>query len=100
MEERLQDWEYVLAVEGCLGEIEEIVWRPNKLEFTTAELGGSIRVWRVVEESGRVRVQMVWGSGGSALIVWGSLLSDAVGLSVFNKNLLKQRGVVFSGHQR
>ncbi|KAG9071589.1 hypothetical protein KI688_005802 [Linnemannia hyalina] len=89
-EERPQDWEYVLAVEGCLGKIEEVVWRPNKLEFATADVGGSTRVWKVVEKSGRVRVQLVWGNGGSALVASGSVLDDVVGLNTFNRNLLEQ----------
>ncbi|KAF9324527.1 hypothetical protein BGZ91_002900, partial [Linnemannia elongata] len=98
-EERPQDWKYVLAVKGCLRRIGEIVWRPNNLEFATADEGGSIRVWRIVEESGRVRVQMMWGSGESALVASGSLLDDAIGLNTLNRNLLKQRGVVLSEHQ-
>ncbi|KAF9133128.1 hypothetical protein BGX30_012416, partial [Mortierella sp. GBA39] len=70
--------------------IEEIVWRPNKLEFATADIGESTRVWKVVEESGRVRVQLVWGTGGSGLVASGSLLDDAIGISTFNRNLLEQ----------
>ncbi|KAG0057734.1 hypothetical protein BGZ90_005290, partial [Linnemannia elongata] len=90
LEERLPDWEYVLAVKGCLGVISEIVWRPNGLEFATADLSGSTRVWRVVEESSKVGVQMVWGTAGSALVASGSLFGGAIGLSMFNRNLLEQ----------
>ncbi|KAG0049720.1 hypothetical protein BGZ89_004088, partial [Linnemannia elongata] len=85
----LQDWEYVLAAEGCLGVIKEIVWRPNKLEFATADVGGSTRVWRIVEKFNKVLVQLVWGTGGSALVSSGSRLDDAIGLNTFNRNLLK-----------
>ncbi|KAG9071588.1 WD repeats region domain-containing protein [Linnemannia hyalina] len=92
LEERPQDWKYVLAVEGCLGLIDEIVWRPNKLEFATADVGGSTRVWRVVEESARVRVQLVWGTGGSGLVASGSVLDGAIGLNTLNQTLLEQRG--------
>ncbi|KAG0068611.1 hypothetical protein BGZ89_004404 [Linnemannia elongata] len=90
LEEGPQDWKYVLAVKGCLGRIEEIVWRPNKLEFATADLGGSTRVWRLMEESGKVGVQMVWGTAGNLLVASGSLFGDAIGLSMFNQNLLEQ----------
>ncbi|KAG9071485.1 hypothetical protein KI688_005697 [Linnemannia hyalina] len=93
---RPHDWEYVLAVEGCVGEIEEIVWRANKLEFATADMGGSTRVWRVVERFDKVAVQLVWGTGGSGLVASGSILDDAIGLNSLNLNLLKQRGAVLS----
>ncbi|KAG9071590.1 WD repeats region domain-containing protein [Linnemannia hyalina] len=89
LENRPQDWEYVLAVEGCLGKIKEIVWRPNKLEFATADVGGSTRVWRIVERFDKVVVQLLWGAGGSGLVASGSLLNDAIGLGTFNRNLLR-----------
>ncbi|KAG9071591.1 WD repeats region domain-containing protein [Linnemannia hyalina] len=90
LDERPQDWEYVLAVEGFTGVIGEIVWRPNKLEFATADVGGSTRVWRIVERFDKVVVQLVWGTGGSGLVASGSLLNDAIGLNTFNRNLLEQ----------
>ncbi|KAG9071637.1 WD repeats region domain-containing protein [Linnemannia hyalina] len=97
LEVKPQDWKYVLAVEGCLGRIEEIFWRPNKLEFATADMSGSTRVWRVVERFGKVQVQLVWGAGGGGgLAVSGSLLDDAIGLNAINRNVLEQRGVVLS----
>ena len=89
----------MLAVEGCSGRIGEIVWRPNKLEFATADVGGSTRAWRVVERFDRVVVQLVWSTGGSALVASGSLLDDAIGLNTFNRTLLEQRGAVLSEYQ-
>ncbi|KAG9071602.1 WD repeats region domain-containing protein [Linnemannia hyalina] len=92
LEERPQDWKYVLAVEGCLGVIVEIVWRPGKLEFATADVGGSTRLWRVVERFDKVVVQLVWGfGGGGSLVASGSLLDDAIGLNAINRSLLEQR---------
>ncbi|KAG9071486.1 WD repeats region domain-containing protein [Linnemannia hyalina] len=97
LEVRTQNWDYVLAVEGCLGKIKEIVWRPYKLEFATADMYGSTRAWKVVEESGRVLVRLVWGTGGGGgLAVSGSLFDDAIGLNTINRNLLKQRGAILT----
>ncbi|KAF9539069.1 hypothetical protein EC957_005809, partial [Mortierella hygrophila] len=90
LEERPHDWKYVLAVKGSLGKIGEIVWRPNKLEFATADMYGSTRAWRIVERFDEVVVQLVWGVGRSGLVASGSLLNDAIGLNTFNRNLLEQ----------
>ncbi|KAF9120049.1 hypothetical protein BGW39_011703 [Mortierella sp. 14UC] len=91
-ESLLQDWKHVFVVEGCFNVVVRIAWRPDSLEFATASGDGSTRVWRVVEESGRASVQLVWGSGEAALVASGAVLNGTVGLSTSNRRLLEQRG--------
>ncbi|KAF9132334.1 hypothetical protein BGW39_000355 [Mortierella sp. 14UC] len=81
------------TIEGFFGNVESIVWRPNKLEFATACLDGSTRVWKVVGEPSQVSVQLAWSSGCTMLAAPGALLTDVMGLSTTNRELLEQRGV-------
>ncbi|KAF8932180.1 hypothetical protein BGZ47_011519 [Haplosporangium gracile] len=94
----LQDQDCVSVIEGFTGYVKDVVWRPNKLEFTTACFEGSIRAWRVVEssESGRVSVQLLWSSGPAVLAPSRAMLNNTVGLSAINRKLLEQRGATAS----
>lgn len=55
---------------------------------------GSIRMWKVKEESDKVSAQLMWGYGGAVLHTPGAVLVNTVGLSAINRKLLKQRGAV------
>ncbi|KAG9063885.1 hypothetical protein KI688_003999 [Linnemannia hyalina] len=91
----LQDQDCVSVIEGFTGVVSDVVWRPNKLEFSTASYEGSIRTWRVVEDSngsGRVSIRLSWSSGPVVLAASCAVLDDTVGLSVINRRLLEQRG--------
>ncbi|KAK3823899.1 MAG: WD40-repeat-containing domain protein [Linnemannia elongata] len=91
----LQDQDCVSVIEGFTSFVNDVVWRPNKLEFTTACHDGTVRAWRVVEDnnrSGRVSVELIWSSGPAMLVASGAALNDVVGLSAMNRRLLEQRG--------
>ncbi|KAG9066993.1 hypothetical protein KI688_012905 [Linnemannia hyalina] len=91
----LQDQDCVSVIEGFTSDVNDVVWRPNKLEFATASDEGSIRAWRVVENkdgSGRVSVDLVWSSGLAVLVASGAVLNGVIGLGVANRRLLEQRG--------
>ncbi|KAG9067049.1 hypothetical protein KI688_012961 [Linnemannia hyalina] len=95
----LQDQDCVSVFEGFTGDVRDIVWRPNKLEFATASEEGSIRAWRVVEDSngpGRVSIRLLWSSGPAVLAASGAVLNDTIGLSAINRKLLEQRGATGS----
>jgi hypothetical protein len=89
-----QDWSFVSTVEGCFGKIWNIGWRPNKLEFATTSEDGCVRVWKVVEEHGRVSVKLAWARGRAALVASGAVLTGTVGLSVINSRIFEQRGAI------
>ncbi|KAG9067040.1 hypothetical protein KI688_012952 [Linnemannia hyalina] len=94
----LQDHDCVIVVEGFAGDVSDVVWRPNRLEFATASSEGSIRAWRVVDSngSGRVSVRLLWSSGHAVLAASGAVLKDTLGLSVISRKLLEQRGAAGS----
>ncbi|KAG0286518.1 hypothetical protein BGZ96_009380 [Linnemannia gamsii] len=91
----LQDQDYVSEIEGFTRAVDCVVWRPNKLEFATVSSEGSIRAWRVMEDtngSGRASVRLLWSSGPSLLVASGAILRGTVGLSSTNRWLFEQRG--------
>ncbi|KAG9067036.1 hypothetical protein KI688_012948 [Linnemannia hyalina] len=93
----LHDQDCVSVIEGFTAPVNDVVWRPNRLEFATASSEGSIRAWRVVEDnngSGRVSIRLLWSSGPAVLAASGVVLNDTVGLSNINHKLLQQRGAV------
>ncbi|KAG9067035.1 WD repeats region domain-containing protein [Linnemannia hyalina] len=95
----LQDQDCASVIEGFTGDVWDVVWRPNKLEFATAGEEGSIRAWRVVEDkdgSGRVSIRLLWSSGPAVLTASGAVLNDTIGLSTTNHKLLQQRGATGS----
>ncbi|KAG9066992.1 hypothetical protein KI688_012904 [Linnemannia hyalina] len=95
----LQVQDCVSVIEGFTRSVNDVVWRPNTLEFATASIEGSIRAWRVVEDndgSGRVSVDLVWSSGPAVLVASGAVLNGVVGLSAMNRRLLEQRGATGS----
>ncbi|KAF9338635.1 hypothetical protein BGZ91_008338 [Linnemannia elongata] len=92
----LQDQDCVSVIGGFTRPVEDVVWRPDKLEFATASDEGSIRAWRVVEDtkSGRVSVRLLWSSGQALLSASGAILHGTVGLSPIDRKLLEQRGAI------
>ena len=52
---------------------------------------GSVLKWQVMEED-QCRVQLRWGASNGALTMTGASIHGARGLTVLNKQLLKQRG--------
>ncbi|KAG9067027.1 hypothetical protein KI688_012939 [Linnemannia hyalina] len=95
----LQDHDCVTIIKGFTGAVNDVVWRPNKLEFVTASDEGSIRAWRVVEDKdglGRVSVDLVWSSGPAVLVASSAVLGDVIGLGAMNRRLLEQRGATGS----
>ncbi|KAG9067048.1 hypothetical protein KI688_012960 [Linnemannia hyalina] len=90
----LQDQDCMSTIEGFTEAVNDIVWRPNKLEFATTSAEGSIRAWRVVEDSngsGRVSIRLLWSSGPAVLVASGVILNDVIGLGAMNRMLLVQR---------
>ncbi|KAG0201236.1 hypothetical protein BGX31_003857, partial [Mortierella sp. GBA43] len=49
-------------------------------------------VWKIVDEGDRCHLSALWISATGALDVTGATIQDARGLSLLNKQLLKQRG--------
>ncbi|KAK3830275.1 MAG: WD40-repeat-containing domain protein [Linnemannia gamsii] len=89
------NWVHATTVEGFFGRVRNVVWRPNTTEFATASEDGSIRTWKVQEESGHVSAQLLWGHGGTAFTAPGAVLVGSVGLSTVGRKLLEQRGAIF-----
>ncbi|KAG0205353.1 hypothetical protein BGX31_002987 [Mortierella sp. GBA43] len=56
---------------------------------------GSLHKWQYIEEEGKqCRVRLCWSGTNGVLIVTGVRIQDASGLTLLNKQLLKQRGAV------
>jgi hypothetical protein len=55
-------------------------------------MGGTLRVWRVIDDGDRCRVIPPWVNTTGELIVSGASVQSVRGLSQLNKKLLKQRG--------
>ncbi|OAQ25866.1 WD40 repeat-like protein [Linnemannia elongata AG-77] len=91
-----QTWRCMAVIEEFFGQVNSVAWRPGLLEFATGCDDGSVRVWKVLERSGRVSVQMIWSSGPAVLASTGALIANAVGLSTTNRALLKQRGAIYN----
>ncbi|KAF9294028.1 hypothetical protein BGZ88_004560 [Linnemannia elongata] len=84
------------VADNFFGDITGLGWRPDALEFATSCNDGSIRVWKLVqdEDTGEVKVKMIWSSGCIGLAVSNAIFTDVVGLSAINRKLLKQRGAI------
>lgn len=99
---RVRIWEFALpedrkcmaAIDYFFGDVSDIVWRPNTLEFATTCSDGSIRVWRVMLPSGTVSVQQIWGTGCLVLAAPRAIFVNTFNLSTTNTRLLEQRGVI------
>lgn len=99
---RVRIWEFaipeyrdcVAAIDCFFGDVSDIVWRPNSLEFATTCSDGSIRAWRVMVQSNTVSVQQIWGTGCLVLAAPCAILVDALNLSTTNTSLLEQRGAI------
>ncbi|KAK3830624.1 MAG: WD40-repeat-containing domain protein [Linnemannia gamsii] len=88
-------WAYATTIEGFFDVVITVAWRPKTTELATTNEDGSIRTWKVQEESGHVSAQLLWGHGGTAFTAPGAILVGAVGLSTTNRKLLEQRGAIF-----
>ncbi|KAK3807653.1 MAG: quinon protein alcohol dehydrogenase-like superfamily [Benniella sp.] len=76
--------------------IRSIAWStsPDISYFVTGCEDGSVRMWKVVEESGVCHVHVHWRPVNGELNVTETSIQDVHGLSQLNKQLLKQRGAV------
>jgi hypothetical protein len=54
----------------------------------------SVLKWEVVEDDGLCHVRLLWGATNGALTMKGASIQDVRGLSLLNKQLSKQRGVI------
>lgn len=77
-----------------------VAWNPVvPMEFITACLDGSIRVWR--KSGGRddgggenIVYGLLWGTNTRMLCAEGMVLNNATGLSSIHQKLLVQRGAI------
>ena len=50
--------------------------------------------WKIVQDQGEFRVQLIWNSSTSRLTSSGTQIDKVIGLSEVQKNLLMQRGAI------
>ncbi|KAK3823385.1 MAG: WD40-repeat-containing domain protein [Benniella sp.] len=55
---------------------------------------GSVLMWQVLEDEGRIHVRQSWSATNGALNMAGASIQDVQGLTQIDKQLLKQRGAV------
>ncbi|KAF9923110.1 hypothetical protein FBU30_006780 [Linnemannia zychae] len=84
-------WKRTVVIRDFQRPITSIAWTSNSLHFVTGCMDGSVRSWKLVEDSDGWSAQLIWNSGHSTLAVSGNIFSDAVGLSEHNRKLLEQR---------
>ncbi|KAF9933385.1 hypothetical protein FBU30_005594 [Linnemannia zychae] len=89
--EKAIDWTCVTVIRGLYEPFNNIEWRPNALEFVTGCSKGAVRVWRLVEKMGVWSVQLVWSTQSDVLVASETQLSNVIGLSALNQQLLEQR---------
>jgi len=78
-------------VRGFADEVYDLAWSPTTpMEFVTASLDHSVRVWRIIERNDQVRIELKWGST-NRLVARGARITHAIGLNEDNKELLNQR---------
>jgi WD40 repeat protein len=84
------------VVQGLDTPIRSIAWSttPDINYFVTGCEGGSVRMWKVVEDGGVRQVHVHWLPINGELNVTETSIQDVQGLSQLNKQLLKQRGAV------
>jgi WD40 repeat protein len=88
---------------ACRAVIENFPDSVGSVEWCTSSDGdylvtgcqnGSVLKWKVVEDENQFRVRLQWSGSNGALIVTGASMQGARGMTVLNKQLLKQRGAV------
>ncbi|KAG0285573.1 hypothetical protein BGZ96_010192 [Linnemannia gamsii] len=89
-------WKRVAIVPNFFEKIKEIKWKPHSFEFVVNCVDGSARGWRLQQqqELDKVSAVLIWSIGHTALEASGAVITEAVGLSEINRNLLKQRGAI------
>jgi len=88
------EWRHRATIRGFSGNVWEIAWKPQTMEFVTGCLTGSIRTWKLKNDSDEVSVQLIWGDGPAGLTTVDAVIVGAVGLSVINREVLLQRGAI------
>ncbi|KAK3807796.1 MAG: WD40-repeat-containing domain protein [Benniella sp.] len=76
--------------------VRKIVWyASSEVDYlVTACHAGSVRLWRVVEDENSCRVHLCWSSRAFGLTATNASVQDVHGLSLANKQLLKQLGAI------
>ncbi|KAG0284817.1 hypothetical protein BGZ96_010837 [Linnemannia gamsii] len=88
-----------------MGDIVSVVWNPSKkdhfdhLEFATGCKDQSIRVWRMSVEDEEVRVSLVWSSDIVKMLSTNAKITEAVGLSNYDRKYLIKCGATDSSFQ-
>ncbi|KAF9102322.1 hypothetical protein BGX29_004735 [Mortierella sp. GBA35] len=102
-EQNSSSWTCLSVVQPFFNDVYQVIWNPkHAMEFVTASGDGSVSVWKVVvvKESkedgvkGDVRVELLWSSYCDRFVALGANTKDAIGLSPFNQELLKQTATV------
>ncbi|KAF9437917.1 hypothetical protein BGZ76_010547 [Entomortierella beljakovae] len=86
----------LLVLQDFCGTVQKIAWH-RTLEGTYMAVGSSdksVRLWKLIVEDDRYRVQLCWSSSHDQLAIRDATLQDAEGLSPVYKQLLKQRGAI------
>ncbi|KAF9899123.1 WD_REPEATS_REGION domain-containing protein, partial [Linnemannia zychae] len=93
LDETVANWESVSTIGDFLSAIYGIAWRPDTMEFVTGCQDGSLRKWKVEEDTfGNVSVKLVWSEGLNILAITGAIFDNVTGLSAIDRRLLLQRG--------
>ncbi|OAQ24028.1 WD40 repeat-like protein [Linnemannia elongata AG-77] len=90
-----ESWSCVSTVHDYFGSVLDIAWSPTvPMEFVTACMDESVRVWRVSSDGEDVVVKLLWGTNLAVLYTDGLVLKGTIGLSPSQKKLLDQRGAI------
>jgi len=82
------------AVQNFQGHVSGVAWIPstNANYLVTGCQDGSVLKWQVIEGEGQCHFKPCWIATNGSLNVTGALIQDVRGLTLTNKQLLKQRG--------
>ena len=88
----IESWSYAVALRVFHDFIPSLSWNPVvPMEFITASIDGSVRVWRVSSNDGAVAVKMLWGTNLRRLCTADVDLEGVTGLSPTYQKLISQR---------
>ncbi|KAF8928988.1 hypothetical protein BGZ47_001328 [Haplosporangium gracile] len=93
----VETWLCVTTIRSFFNIVYSVAWNPIvPMEFVTACLDGTMRVWRKSGGSGDEDVVygLLWGTNTRMLCTEGLVLKNATGLSPIHRKLLVQRGAV------
>jgi WD40 repeat protein len=94
----VESWPCITTIRSFFNIVYSVAWNPvHPMEFVTACLDGSIRVWRKSGGHGGdgVVYGLLWGTNTGMLCTEGLVLNDAAGLSPIHQKLLVQRGAAY-----